>query len=162
MRYALALIVVCSLGAGMGCGERPAPPPPAPPAKPMSSWTESDSQAAAKELITDATRNPWVAEYRTRMNRMPRVAVGEIVDRSGDNVDVTAFTTDLEHALSSSLQVGVVRSPTDADLILTGAVSRESGKNASYFQVDLRLSATDGGDTVWQRGIERQIDTPAK
>jgi hypothetical protein len=160
MRYALALIVACSLGAGMGCGERKAPPAP-PPAKPASAWTDANSQDVAKVLMGEATRDPWVAEFRNRVNRLPRVMVGEIVDKSGEQVDVSGFATALAHALSSSLQVGVVSAAADADVVLTGTVNRQADKNAKYFQIDLRLQ-TPAGDTVWQRGVEREIEPAAK
>ncbi|MBA3708745.1 MAG: hypothetical protein H0W83_08010 [Planctomycetes bacterium] len=157
MRYVLALIVACSLVIGMGCGERPAPPPPPPPAKPTSSWTDADSAAVAKELMGDATRHPWIAEYRNRLNRLPRVVMGEIVDKSGDHVDVSGFAAELERCLASSLQVGVVRNADAADVVLDGTINRENGKQASYFQIDLRLEPQDHGDTAWHGSIERQV-----
>ena len=155
MRLSVACAVLaCSLGGLLGCGERPAPPPP--PEKPSSSWTPRDSQAVAKELMDTASHAEWAISFRNHSNRLPRVMVGEITDKSGDHVDIADLTSQLEKELYQSQQVGVVKSVDSADFVLKGVINREPVAGGSRFPVDLRLVTTDG-DPVWIGGIERSV-----
>lgn len=160
MRLVVAVALLgFSLVVSVGCGRTPPPPPV--PAKPPSAWTTADSQAVAKELGGAAAREDWAVAFRTRNNRAPKVAVGEIQDKTGDHVDVGELAAQLEQVMAESQQVAVVGAPAEADYLMTGSIGREPIAGGWRYAVDLRLAASDG-DPAWVGGLEREIKAPAE
>jgi hypothetical protein len=156
MRLIVAVAVLgFSLVVSVGCGERPAPPPPVP-TRPASAWTAADSQAVAKELAASAASQDWAITFRTRMNRAPKILVGEIQDKTGDNVDVAELASELEKDVAGSQQLTVVKDRADADFLMSGGVGREAMTGGWRYTVDLRLT-TPEGDPVWIDGREREV-----
>jgi hypothetical protein len=161
MRLPLPLLL-CSVALLAACGRTPPPvveqaPPPPPP----SAWLEPDSKAVADELMTELLKRPWVATWRERLNRQPKVAVGELADRSHGAVDLTALAAQLTRALGAGGQVAVADKAA-ADLLLTGSVGAEdgvdNGEPVKRYQIDLKLVEAKSGDSVTTLSIERKKD----
>lgn len=159
MRLSFLLCVVVLL---VGCGRTPPPvveqaPPPPPP----SAWLEADSKAVADELMGELLKRPWVGTWRERLTRQPKVAVGELTDRSHGAVDIAALSAQLARALGAGGQVAVVDKAA-ADLLLGGAVGAEDGQDngepVKRYQIDLKLVEAKGGDSVAALSIERKKD----
>ncbi len=154
--------LLCVVALFAGCARTPPPvveqaPPPPPP----SAWLEADSKAVADELVGEMLKRPWVATWRERLNHQPKVAVGDLNDRSHGAVDMVVLSAQLTRALGAAGQVTVVDKAA-ADFLLAGSVGAEDGQDngepVKRYQIDLKLVETKGGDSITTLSIERKKD----
>ena len=161
MRLTLLLCVVVLLAA---CGRTPPPVVEQAPPPPPSAWLETDSKAVADELMGEMLKRPWVASWRERLTRQPKVAIGDLTDRSHGAVDMAALSAQLTRALGAGGQVAVVDKAA-ADLLLSGSVGAEDGQDngepIKRYQIDLKLAEPKSGDSVAMLSIERKKDDKA-
>lgn len=165
MRTSVLCAVLLATAMLAGCG-RQAPPPvvQAPPPPPPSAWVKADSAAVADELIGEMLKRPWIAEFKERAGRAPKVALGVFSDRSKGDVDLALHRAELSRALSAGGQVQVVEE--GADFLLKGAVGSNDGAAGDVpvkrYQIDLSLVDAKTGDVVTPSlSIEKQKDDRA-
>lgn len=144
-----------------GCQRKEAPPPP-PPAKPASIWTAEDAKTVATAAIQAATQDAWTSQFRDRNGRAARIAIGEITDHSGKEVDIAGFEAALTAALGDGGdKLAVAQSAETADCILKGTIgassATEDGQAVTYFSIDLRFVDAKSGDPIWPFGKEHRV-----
>lgn len=157
---ALAVLVLVPLAlVATGCGPRRQEPPPPPPAAPASIWTTTDAKAVATQLVDAASRDAWTSQFRDRNSRAARIAIGEIVDRSGKHIALD----DLGSALRSALAAGgdkLTLADGPADFTLRGSIgaseTTEDGSAVTWFAIDLVLVDANG-DPGWHFAVERRV-----
>jgi hypothetical protein len=148
-----------------GCGRQtPEPVVQAPPPPPPSAWVKADSATVADELIGEMLKRPWIAEFKERAGRSPKVALGAFSDRSKGDVDLALHRAELTRALGAGGLVTVVEE--GADFILKGAVGSHDGAVGDVpvkrYQIDLTLVDAKTGDVVTPSlSIEKQKDDRA-
>jgi hypothetical protein len=166
MRFAplaLACLLVPTLAFVPACKRREeAPPPPPPPAKPVSIWGSADAQAIAGLMVASATRDPWTSQYRDRNNRPARVAVGDITDNSGKNVDVGELAAAIAQALGNGGDKLALAGTAQPDFVLSGVIGASAGTlsdgtSATFFAIDLSFADAASQEIVWHFAIERPI-----
>jgi hypothetical protein len=161
MRRRVLPLLALSLCLGACFRSEPPPAAPPPPPPPQSSWRADDSQAVAKELVDSALKHPWLVNFRTRANRAPALAIGEITDNSGDHVDTATLGSDMEKLFADSQQVAISDEPAKADVVLSGTITREAIPGGSRFTIDVHLAGHDG-EAVWVGGLEREVARAAE
>ena len=162
------LLSLCAVALLVACGRTPAPVVEQAPPPPPSAWLETDSKAIADELMGELLKRPWVGTWRERLTRQPKVAIGELADRSHGAVDMATLSAQFARALAAGGQVAVVDKAA-ADLLLSGTVGAEDGQDngepVKRYQIDLKLVEAKSGDSVTSLSIERKKDdkvvTPA-
>ena len=155
------LLSLCVVVLLVACTRTPPPVEQVPPPPPPSAWVEADGKTVADELMSELLKRPWVGIWRERLTRQPKVAIGELADRSHGAVDMAALSTQLARALAAGGQVAVVDKAA-ADLLLTGTVGAEDGQDngepVKRYQIDLKLAEAKNGDTITSLSIERKKD----
>lgn len=107
-------------------------------------WNDSDSRMVSEEMIADALRRSWVANYKmTHKGKAPVVIVGTVRNRSDEHINTRTFTKDLERAFINSGEVDVVASADER-----GELREE--------RVDQAANATE--ETTKQQGQETGAD----
>jgi len=155
-------VIAVALAVAPACS-RPVPPPPPPvaPAKPVTGWTAGNSQHAARVLLDAATSHAWVAAFRQAKGRMPVIAVGDVVDNTGDHLPLDEIQTELGRVLAASDRVLACAQGQVADATLGGAIKLiEAGAGRRLFQVDLRIRDRSN-ETLWFNGLEIERTEPA-
>lgn len=164
MRQSVLCAALLSLTILAGCSRRveettvQAPPPP-----PPSAWVMTDSAKVADELVGEMLKRPWVAEFKERAGRAPKVAIGVFSDRSRGDVDLAIHRQELARALGIGGTIQVLDTIEGADFILKGSVGANDGVDGELpvkrYQIDLILIDAKTGDVVTPSlSIEKQKD----
>ena len=164
MRRSLFLLVpaiALTLAAAPACARQVPPPAPAPaPAKPVTGWTTTNSQYVSRVLMDAATSHAWVAAFRQAKGRMPVIEVGELEDRTKDNLPLDEIQAEFGRVLAASDRVLSAAHGQVADATLTGAIKLiDAGSSRKLYQVDLRIR-DQAGDVLWFNGIEAERAEP--
>jgi hypothetical protein len=163
MRPSVLCTVLLSVAILAGCGRRAEEVVQAPPPPPASAWVQADSAAVADELVGEMLKRPWVAEFKERTGRVPKVALGGFSDRSRGDVDLAVHRGELARALAAGGIVQVLDTTEGADFILKGAVGSNDGTAGDVpvkrYQIDLTLADARTGDVATPSlSIEKQKD----
>lgn len=166
MRPSVLCTALLSVAILAGCGRRTEEVVQAPPPPPPSAWVTADSAAVADELVGEMLKRPWVAEFKERTGRVPKVALGEFSDRSRGDVDLATHRAELARALGAGGVVQVLDTSEGADFVLRGAVGAHDGTAGDVpvkrYQIDLTLADARTGDVATPSlSIERQKDDRA-
>ncbi len=154
----LAVIVTAGCRRGSDTEVVVAPPPP-----PPSAWLAKDSTAVADELVPLLLKRPWVADFKQRTGQVPKVALGQITDRSSGSIDLEVYRGELRRALSAGGTIQVVDARDTADYLLKGSVGANDGVDGTIpvrrYQIDLTLIERTTGDVATPSlSIEKQKD----
>ena len=164
MRSSVLCTALLSVAILAGCGRRTEEPVQAPlPPPPASAWVQADSTAVADELVGEMIKRPWVAEFKQRTGRVPKVALGRFSDRAKGDVDLALHRNELARALAAGGVVQVLEAAEGADFLLTGAVGSADGADGDVpvkrYQIDLTLVDAKTGDVATPSlSIEKQKD----
>ena len=162
MRFApsaLALLALPALAFAPACRRAEAPPPPPPPAAPVSIWGHADSLEVATRVVDAAARDAWTSQFRDRNGRAATIAVGQIVDRSGQTVPVAGLAQAIDAALASAGGDKLASGTAASDYVLGGVIAASPGTTAdgvaaTFFAIDLTLVERASGDTTWHFAVE--------
>lgn len=163
MRPSVLCTALLSVAILAGCGRRAEETVQAPPPPPPSAWIQADSATVADELVGEMLKRPWVAEFKERTGRVPKVALGDFSDRSKGEVDLAIHRRELARALGTGGVVQVLDTTEGADFILKGAVGANDGAAGDVpvkrYQIDLTLADAKTGDVATPSlSIEKQKD----
>ncbi|HSA31278.1 MAG TPA: penicillin-binding protein activator LpoB [Candidatus Omnitrophota bacterium] len=73
-------------------------------------WNDTDARVAAEKVIADAAQSMWNQQFRDSNGRKPVVIVGDILNRSHEQIDTLVVVKAFEHALLNSGQMKFVAS----------------------------------------------------
>lgn len=80
-------------------------------------WNDSDSRLVANEMITQILTGAWRTNFEQKYSRKPVVIVGNIKNKSSEQIDPVTFIKDLEKACINSGSVSVVQSGEDRNQV---------------------------------------------
>lgn len=140
-----ALSVLLATSALVACGSSTPPPPPAvesagpssppPPAGP----TRTDVKQIAKELVARCVGGGWISKWRSTHADVdvarPKIQLDGFEDKTGQSIDTTYMTSELERRMSTS---GVFEMVTEGpDFVAHGRLLRlaERGKGGARISV---------------------------
>jgi len=160
--FILAFLALPAIALAPACRREPPPPPPPPPAAPVSIWGSADSKEVAAQLVDAAGRDAWTSQFRDRNGRAATIAVGDIVDRSGQSVPVGELTQAIAGALAAGGGDKLAAGSDSSDYVLGGVIAASKGTTAdgaaaTYFAIDLTLTERSSGDKTWHFAVERPI-----
>jgi hypothetical protein len=165
MRQSLLCVFLLAILVVVGCSRRGdeetviAPPPPPPP----SAWVAQDSMDVANELVPLLLKRSWIADFKQRTGQTPKVALGQITDRSQGAIDLEVYRGELRRALGASGTIQVVDARDNADFLLKGSVGANDGVDGTIpvrrYPIDLILVERTSGDIATPSlSIEKQKD----
>jgi hypothetical protein len=148
-----------------GCSRQPEPvvaPPPPPP----SAWVMADSASVADELVPLLLKRSWVSDFKQRTGNAPKIALGQISDRSQGAIDGEVYASQLRRALGADSTVLLVDTREAADFLLKGSVGANDGNDGDLpvrrYQIDLTVIERASGDIATPTvSIEKQKDDRA-
>ncbi len=73
-------------------------------------WNDTDGRVAAEKIIADASQSMWNQQFQDGNGRKPVVIIGNIINRSHEQIDTMIVVKAFEHALLNSGQMKFVAS----------------------------------------------------
>jgi uncharacterized protein (TIGR02722 family) len=80
-------------------------------------WNDSDSRLVANEMITQILGAAWRTNFEQKMSRKPVLIVGNIKNKTSEQIDPVTFIKDLERACINSTTVSIVQSGEDRNQV---------------------------------------------
>ncbi|MCU0422935.1 MAG: penicillin-binding protein activator LpoB [Bacteroidia bacterium] len=80
-------------------------------------WNDSDSRLVANEMITDILSGAWRTNFEQKYGRKPVLIVGNIKNRTSEQIDPVTFIKDLERACINSGTISIVQSGEDRNQV---------------------------------------------
>lgn len=79
-------------------------------------WNDADSRMVAEEMIKDCLSKPWYQRYEGDQ-KVPRVIVGKVRNRSHEHINTETFVKDIERTLINSGKVEFVAGKSEREQI---------------------------------------------
>ncbi|MDR1931692.1 MAG: penicillin-binding protein activator LpoB [Spirochaetales bacterium] len=76
-------------------------------------WNDTDAQLVAEAMIADVLRRPWISDFTGANDKKPVVIVGDVRNRSTEQIETLVFTKSLEKELINSGKVRFVASEAE-------------------------------------------------
>ena len=112
-RYLLRALAAVGLGALGGCSTSPSVQRITPDQVTDVSgyWNDTDANLTAKIMITQMLGDPWLGHYESSHGgQQPSVIIGQIRNKSTENIDVSTFIDDMQRAMINPGMVQFVAS----------------------------------------------------
>lgn len=74
-------------------------------------WNDTDSRLVSEEMVEDALKRTWVADYIEMTGKKPTVIVGLVKNKTSEHINTETFIKDIEREFINSGKVKVVQSP---------------------------------------------------
>lgn len=71
-------------------------------------WNETDSKLVADQMIEDMLTFPWIDRWQQKSERMPRVIIQSVRNKSHEHIPVDTFINDLKRSMLKSSMVQFV------------------------------------------------------
>ncbi|MFA9460608.1 penicillin-binding protein activator LpoB [Thiohalorhabdus methylotrophus] len=71
-------------------------------------WNSTDSKLVAKQMIKDMVSFPWLEKWNQKHDRMPRVIIKTVRNKSHEHIPTDTFINDLKRAMLRNGQVEFV------------------------------------------------------
>jgi uncharacterized protein (TIGR02722 family) len=119
-------------------------------------WNDTDSQMVAEAMISDVLRRPWLGDFLSENNnRKPVLIVGEVRNRSRDQIETLVFTKSLERELVNSGKVRFVAGQEERAAVRGERLDQQLEASAESVK---RLGQELGADFYLQGVITSQTD----
>ena len=131
-------------------------------------WNDSDSRLVANEMITQLLTGAWRTNFEQKNSRKPVLIVGNIKNKTSEQIDPVTFIKDLEKACINSQVVTVVQSGEDRNQVREERNEQQTfssedtkkkwgkEKGADYMITGVISSIVDGYKN--QRTVYYQVD----
>ncbi len=71
-------------------------------------WNDDDYRRVAEEMISDALKRPWLAQFTEKNKRQPVVIIGTILNKSDEHINPELMAKEFRRSLINSGQVQFV------------------------------------------------------
>jgi uncharacterized protein (TIGR02722 family) len=106
-------------------------------------WNDTDSQLVAEAMIGDVLRRPWISDFTTEEKRKPVVIVGDVRNRSHEQIETLVFTKSLEKELINSGMVRFVASEAEREGVRAERMNQQTDASPETMK---RLGQETGAD----------------
>jgi len=118
-------------------------------------WNDTDSRLVAKEMIEDCLARPWYENLYASQNKIPRIVVGKIKNRSHEHISVETFIKDMERNLINSGKVEFVANKEVREE-LRDEVASQSGNATDETRAEMGMES--GADIMLVGSINSIVD----
>ena len=80
-------------------------------------WNDSDSRLVANEMISTILSSAWRPVFEQKTSRKPVIIIGNVKNKTSEQIDPVTFIKDLEKACINSGVVSVVQSGEDRNQV---------------------------------------------
>lgn len=158
-----ALVVGCSgpaaqtPSAGAGPGAEPAPQPAPQPTVDLSgSWSDRDTDQATAALARDFVAGGWLGPRGTD-GAAPRVAVGNLINRSAEHINYIRFGERMRAALKQAGKVTVAdKAPLELQLAMVTGGDLAGDTELKDYMVVATLTDRNSGEQLWVGTFRRR------
>jgi len=144
-----------------------------------SRWNDTDSKLTSAAMVYDLIEKPWIENFVKETGKDPVILVGNIGNKSNEDIETSIFIKDIEHELFVNGKVKLAASAdereqwrldnigqqtftsneTGANFLLIGTISslldNFEGKRHKFFKVNLELIELESNSRIWAK--ENQI-----
>ncbi|MFW6368894.1 MAG: penicillin-binding protein activator LpoB [Spirochaetota bacterium] len=118
-------------------------------------WNDTDSRMVAEEMVADVLSRPWIDGFNSSNEAQPVVVVGDIRNRSSEQIDTSTFISSIERELINS---GAIRFVAGADVRESIREERMDQQSQATQETISRLGAETGADFMMQGQITSTTD----
>lgn len=118
-------------------------------------WNDTDSRLVAEEMVGDVLARPWIDRFNSSQDSQPVVVVGDIRNRSSEQIDTSTFIRSIERELINS---GSVRFVAGADVRESIREERMDQQTQATQETISRLGAETGADFMMHGQITSTTD----
>lgn len=117
-------------------------------------WNATDSRLVAQQMIEDMLSFPWLGRWERNHERMPRVIVQSVRNKSHEHIPVDTFINDLKRAMLRSERVQFVSGGAAREAV------REERKEQDVYATEesrARMGAEEGADFALSGSIHSTV-----
>lgn len=117
-------------------------------------WNATDSKLVADQMIEDMLTFPWIDKWENSSDRMPRVIIKSVRNKSHEHIPVDTFINDLKRAMLKSSKVQFVSGGAAREEV------REERKEQDVYaseETRARMGAETGADFALSGSINSTV-----
>ncbi len=118
------------------------------------SWNDTDSRLVAEQMLNDCLNAAWLKNYQAQ-NKLPRVVVGDIRNKTHEHISTETFINDIERYLVNSGKVEFVANKAERQQLRS-----ETADQAENASVETRQQAGEesGAELMMLGSINSIVD----
>lgn len=118
-------------------------------------WNDTDSRLVAEEMVDDVLSRAWLDRFTSANDGQPVVVVGDVRNRSSEQIDTSTFIQSIERELINS---GSIRFVAGGDVREEIREERQDQQSQATPETLSRLGAETGADFMLRGQITSTTD----
>lgn len=118
-------------------------------------WNDTDSRLVAEEMVNDVLSRAWLDEFVSSNDDQPVVVVGDVRNRSSEQIDTSTFIESIERELINSGEIRFVAGGAVREEIRKERMDQQSQATPETLS---RLGAETGADFMLRGQITSTTD----